>query len=119
MASLLERYPEAAGLVVWLPMLATDDEHAAARMTSPAWQIWDGQLETARAFRRTLGLGRQAWDVYLLYPAGVRWEAGDPPVPPVWMHQLQGEDPTRCLDEERLDAQIRKLLEPSRGCPAP
>lgn len=42
-------------------------------------------------FSRALGLTSIAWDVYLLYGPGRKWEAEVPPTPDFWMHQLPGE----------------------------
>lgn len=33
------------------------------------------------------GRGKVAWDIYLFYPPGIRWEAA-PPAPAAWFHQL-------------------------------
>jgi len=40
------------------------------------------------AFTRTLELGEDAWDVYLLYGPEARWVGDVPPKPVYWMHQL-------------------------------
>jgi hypothetical protein len=47
---------------------------------------------TMRAFQTVLGLGSDAWDVYLLYGPGVRWDGDLPPRPDFWMHQLEEAD---------------------------
>ena len=35
------------------------------------------------------GRGDVAWDTYLFYPPGIRWD-GTPPAPQDWYHQLGG-----------------------------
>jgi hypothetical protein len=40
-------------------------------------------------FRGPLNMTSDVWDVYLLYPPGVRWEGSIPPAPMYWMHQLE------------------------------
>ena len=81
------------GLVVWVPMMDADtvDEarkEAARFFDDRVTHLWDGQRMVGDAFADTLGLTGTAWDVYLLYPAGVRWESALPPAPEFWMHQL-------------------------------
>jgi hypothetical protein len=74
-------------------MLAGDDV-AAATAQARSWSEdrvqhwWDGGKEMSRLFAQTLGLQGPAWDVYLLYPTGVRWEGETPAAPNFWMHQL-------------------------------
>lgn len=67
-----------------------------------------------RPFQRCLGLHGPAWDVYLLYPPGTRWEDHDLPVPTLWMRQLSdpGADEDRLLrrDPSRLAAELDLLL---------
>lgn len=107
------------GMVLWVPMLAEDDLLAAKRQAA-LWHDdrvhhwWTGSRDTALPFQRSLGLHGPAWDVYLLYPPGVRWEEHDPPAPAFWMHQLfdPGADKDRllCRDPSRLAAELDLLL---------
>ena len=88
--------------VVWLPILKTDNEEAAAasagRLTDPRAHHFfnpDGEIgrEAARAMRFAPDV-ELAWDVYLLYDPDVRWEAGRPmPPPTAWMQRLKENDP--------------------------
>jgi hypothetical protein len=43
-----------------------------------------------------------AWDVWMLYGRGVRWEGQTPPRPDWWEHQLYRMPPERSLDPERF-----------------
>jgi copper chaperone CopZ len=107
------------GLVVWLPMVEGDSPRAAtARAATLAdsrliAQGWDGGRDAGIAFERTLGLTRPAWDVYLVYAPGVRWEGEIPPTPTFWMHQLTeeaGADQRLCLVPEVLEQEVARLL---------
>jgi hypothetical protein len=54
-----------------------------------------------------LGLadGDLAWDVYLLFAPGIRWEKA-PPEPTSWMHRLGHGPPQLRLDAKKLAAEI-------------
>jgi hypothetical protein len=89
--------------ILWLPVLETDTLLAAEQVQArlPAddrlRHFWDHDLRLSHAFHRALQLEQRprphriAWDIFLLYGAGVVWNA-DPPVPEFWMHQLFLED---------------------------
>ncbi|MGH9520187.1 MAG: hypothetical protein ACRD2D_11085 [Terriglobales bacterium] len=56
-------------------------------------QFYDPRDRVGRAIAAQLGKpGRSAWDIYLFYPPGARWQAAPPP-PLRWMHQLGWLDP--------------------------
>jgi len=107
-----------AGLVVWVPMLAGDDDIAASTQTE-GWMDqrvkhwWDGDRDVSKVFGHGLGLESPAWDVYLLYAPGIRWEGEQPPAPCYWMHQLAGPgaDPAFLLgpDPSRLSRELDSL----------
>ena len=107
------------GFIVWLPMLATDDAASAARQGAQfrdprVTDAWDPERETGLLFARRLSLQGIAWDVYLVYGRGVRWEGSDPPMPSFWMHQLRvqtGADPKLHLDPDRLTREVTTLIE--------
>ena len=47
----------------------------------------------APPLEQAVDIARQvAWDVYLVYKPGVKWEGPRPPRPTFWMHQLEGVD---------------------------
>lgn len=99
--ALQERTPGAALtlLVVWVPVLAATeaDVPLATRFVPDprASHFWDGDRALARAYRASLGLGEDAWDVYLLYGPNARWTDNQPPTPDFWMHQLGSIDAPR------------------------
>jgi hypothetical protein len=107
------------GFIAWLPMLATDDSSAATRQGARLQdgrvrEAWDGEREAGTLFAHRLGLQGKAWDVYLVYGRGVRWEGSEPPMPTFWMHQLReesGADQKLCLDPSRLTREVVRLIE--------
>ncbi len=95
MRAILEALPDApiTAQIVWLPMLP-EDGPAAAREAAlicddrRARHFYDPEKIAGKAIAAALGgAGRVAWDVYLVYPPGARWD-DDPPVPAAWRHQL-------------------------------
>ncbi len=106
------------GIRVWLPMYPGDarnvaEAEAAAFRDSRLVDGWDPQRSIGELFARTLGLTKTAWDVYLLYGPGVRWEGEEPPEPTFWMHQLgpsYGANPRRFLDPDILDRKLGAIL---------
>jgi hypothetical protein len=89
--------------ILWLPVLEADTPQAAEQVQArlPAddrlRHFWDHDLALSRAYHRVLQLEQRfrphriAWDIFLLYGAGVVWNEA-PPVPEFWMHQLFLED---------------------------
>jgi hypothetical protein len=108
------------GLIFWVPMLEGDNL-SAAEQQADVWrdervhQWWDRDKEMSRLWKQSLGLREPAWDVYLLYPAGIRWDTEVPPSPDFWMHQLSGpiatEDRLLSRDPSRLGRELAALLE--------
>ena len=107
------------GLITWLPMLEGDDAEAARRQSELVQEGrvskgWDAERRIGDLFAQTLGLRSTAWDVYLLYPPGVRWDESEPPQPAFWMHQLPGAveaDSRLLLNADRLAGELRRLLD--------
>jgi hypothetical protein len=82
------------GYIVWVPKLDGQESNvpeATHTVADPrASHYWDGNGYLLHAYDRTLDLGQDAWDVYLLYGPGARWDSSDPPEPAYWMNQLGG-----------------------------
>lgn len=106
------------GFVAWTSML-TDDNANSAKDQAAIWydqritQGWDAQHHIGELFADTLKLKGKAWDVYLLYAPGVKWEGNDPPKPTFWMHQLKedaGADQKLCLNQDKFSNELAKLL---------
>jgi hypothetical protein len=102
------------GILLWVPMLKADSESevpAERGREKRVWQDWDGSKSLSKVFGTTLKLKRDAWDVYLVYPAGTRWESDAPPPPAFWMHQLSsGADPGLKLDAKVFEEAVVKQL---------
>jgi hypothetical protein len=102
-------------LAVWMPVLGSDNAAAGkdAEALLPDDRVthyWDGDNSLGKLYGRLLELprGRQlAWDIYLVYAPGVRWDE-EPPLPTRWMHQLGLDD--RRLDGDSLRGSILELL---------
>jgi len=101
---------------VWEPILRTDNLRGARKATTilPDSRIrhyWIAGQQVGEVFKPALGLKDEvAWDVYLVYPAGVEWNGSRPPKPSYYMHQLQELPTGRRLDATTLAAQIRTAI---------
>lgn len=112
-ARLIENYlfdrfddPRLAVYVVWEPQLEGDDEAAARDATfflasERATHYWSQNRFAGRAYQPALGLENPAWDVFLVFAPGARWDESAPAVD-FYMHKLQGLLP----DEHLLDATV-------------
>ena len=75
---------------------------------------WDGERRLGHMFAAALGLSSIAWDVYLLYSPGVRWNLDVPPTPDFWMHQLpadSGAARNLVLYPTKLSEELMKLMD--------
>jgi len=101
---------------VWEPILRTDNLRGARKATtilpdSRVRHYWIEGQEVGEMFKPALGLRDEvAWDVYLVYPAGVEWTANGPPKPSYFMHQLHELPSARRLDATKLAAQVRSAI---------
>jgi hypothetical protein len=80
-------------LFVWMRGEPDDTFDKARRQATRARdeqisQFWDGDdLIGAAVAARLQRPGLIAWDIYLSFPAGVRWD-GELPAPAAWVHQM-------------------------------
>jgi hypothetical protein len=102
---------------VWEPIFRTDDEKASRRATTllddpRVKHYWAPTLDLGRAFQKPIDLTSEpAWDVYLVYPAGVTWE-NEPPRPRYFMHQLNGRLPdASILRGDVLAQHVREAMD--------
>jgi mercuric ion binding protein len=110
------------GFVVWLPMLPSDSKESAGAQAAGfvdgrLMQHWDGERVSGNLLAKTLGLKGAAWDVYLLYAPGVKWDGEQPPAPTFWMHQLRkesGADQRTCLNPAVFERKVAELLRPTK-----
>ncbi len=72
---------------------------------------WTPSHSPASALEHPLGLeeGERAWDTYLLYPPGTRWE-DEVPEPSYYMHVAKSLPDDRRLNGKKLAAEVGKLL---------
>jgi hypothetical protein len=110
----VDGHPAVVLFVLWIGMLSGDSASAAARAAAEsggdtdARHYWEEEgWPVSTRLRSILGIGsydptRSAWDVYLLYPRGVRWAGDDPPVPSGWAYNVPADLPVG----ERLNAAL-------------
>ncbi len=104
---------------VWEPILRSDNEESAklAPRLIPDPRVthfWVASRDVGKMFQAPIALKTEpAWDVYLVYPPGVRW--GDSvPVPEYFQHQLGGRLPKeQRLNGPGLAQRIQSLIEPA------
>jgi hypothetical protein len=94
---LIRAFPTAdfRAAVVFIDMLDEDDARTAAsasrRIAEPRVATFhDPARRAGRSLARTIGWHHHvAWDCYLFYPAGVRWDGPHMPPAARWFHQLR------------------------------
>ena len=114
--SIIEPFPGADIniAIVWISKLAADSRRAAERSAGifkdpHVSQFYDPQQLSGRAIAGSLGWqGQVAWDIYLFYTPGRKWNH-TPPTPDEWVHQLT--DPWANSDRLRIGDDLVKALE--------
>jgi hypothetical protein len=117
---LLERQPDPrlTAYIVWVPKLSghESDVPTATRFVTDAraTHFWDASSVLVHRYDAVLGLGQDAWDVFMIYGPAARWDDSVPPHPDFWMHQLHvparsGVSGSR-LDPDVFAAQATSLL---------
>ena len=113
--SIIESFPNAdiRVAIVWINKLPADSRKAAEKSAHTfndprICQFYDPKQRSGQAVANSLGWqGRVAWDIYLFYTAGSKWNE-TPPAPVDWMHQLT--DPWANPDRLRTgDDLVREL----------
>lgn len=115
--------PQLAAYIVWLPVQPNDNQHHAIGARDLARDprvrhFWNADQRVGQDLVKALPLDescRLAWDVYLVYRAGDKWEPHLPPAPHFWMHQLScmASQELR-LHGETLRAEVQKILNEHR-----
>jgi hypothetical protein len=108
---------------VWVPKVRGRASHIARGAESVpdprVRHFWDGEARLMNAYQQVLRLPEDAWDVYLVYDPGVRWEDELPPAPQFWMHQLGPPEKPRVkgiyLDVPRLARVVEASLQGGAG----
>lgn len=103
--------------IVWTAALRNDtyEEAVRSRELVPDRRVrhyWDGANAVGTLVAPVIGTKMQmAWDVYIAYAKGAKWESGAaPPKPAGWLHQKLSEDPKRRMDEATLGAMLTEVL---------
>jgi hypothetical protein len=117
--SIIASFPDAeiSITIVWINKLAADSREAAARSAgifkdSRVCQFYDPQQLSGRAVADSLGWqGRIAWDIYLFYTAGSKWN-DTAPSPVDWVHQLEDQwaDSDRLRTGDGLVQAIKEIM---------
>jgi hypothetical protein len=82
-------------------------------------RYWDPNGASGRLFDETLHTGGFAWDVWMIYGTGQRWDATEPPAPDFWMDQLGPPLPQwRYLDATTFNKQVEHYLASIKPAPA-
>ena len=118
--AIVKGYPDAdiSVSIVWINMLPSDNRimaHVQAHTMQDlrVRHFHDPKKRVGRAVARSLG-GRDkvAWDIYLFFAPGGRWDGGPPP-PAWWAHQLSGSswaDPAHYHHGDDLIGQLRQAM---------
>ena len=107
--------PRIHTMVLYVPALGANEEHARAAVSLlPGPRVshyWDGSGNSGLEFQKTLGIPMYAWDVWMIYEPGARWEeASIPPHPAFWHHQLPSLPKDQKLDAEEFAAAVLERL---------
>lgn len=115
-------YEPVLGVARYVPWLriagGRDVPQAAGLIHNPnVHNYWNANGSFGRLLSRAVGLenhGRQvyAWDVWLLYGPGARWDSSGPPRPQLLMHQLSALRGSAFphLDSHAFAARVQDLL---------
>lgn len=116
---LIEEHPpiDIAIIIVWIDMLAADNEEAANRSArifrgSQAQQFHDANQSLGKIIAESLGVRNAiAWDTYLFYDKGSEWKEYAP-APLDWAHQLDAPwaDPDHFAWGDNLPVRLREII---------
>ena len=107
------------GIIVWEPMMKSDNLDSALNEAGSfdgldVIHYWDDKKELGNMFARMLHLNSPAWDVYLFFSKGIKWDGSAVPEPSFWMHQLPeklGADRSLTLNTIQLAEKLCGLLD--------
>ncbi|MEM7350360.1 MAG: hypothetical protein AAF657_06110 [Acidobacteriota bacterium] len=110
--------PRLQTYVVWGPMLDKETEDDARSATSHvgdarSTHFWTPDHAIAEAFQGPLGLElERAWDTFLLYEPGVRWD-DTPPTPTYFMHVGKRLPEEQKFNGDKLREAAQRMLDAS------
>ena len=107
--------PRIHTLAIHVPALGAEEKHVVGSiplLSGPrVTHYWDPNGNTGLEYRKTLDIPMYAWDVWLVYEPGARWEDGrPPPYPDYWEHQLPGLPADKKLDAQRFADEVNARL---------
>ena len=108
---------ELSAYVIWVPRLGGTPDHVPEASTiiinDRTQHYWDEEEDLGTAYGNFLELGIEApaWDIYLLYDAGVEWPEGSVPVPVYWEHQMSDVTTGPQLDGEVFRERVTEALQ--------
>ncbi len=111
-----------ASYLVWIDMLRGDSLDSARRAAHPLradrlLHFYDPRRRIGKAIAPNLSAGHAVvWDVYLVFPMGIRWEVSAPS-PEDWAHQLDATwaDVSRFRWDEDLEDWLQRVTKRPRG----
>ena len=73
---------------------------------------WEDSGRIGYLYEEVLGIDVFAYDVWMVYKPGIRWEEGFPPRPDFWMHNLWNvtKEQGPRLDSKAFAHEVNKLL---------
>ncbi|MFQ6005612.1 MAG: hypothetical protein ACE5OQ_08905 [Woeseia sp.] len=111
----IQNDPRIHTLVIHVPTLDAEEKHVAGSiplLSGPrVTHYWDAAGTTGIEFKQALDIPMYAWDLWLVYEPGIRWENDNPPpYPDYWEHQLPSLPADRKLDAERFAGEVNGRL---------
>lgn len=107
--------PNLRTYVIYVPALGAKANDIAPTVSLIPGQYvtryWDPAGAAGKLFDKTLRTGGFAWDVWMIYGAGDRWESAQPPAPDFWMDQLYGLPKRRFLNAATFARKTKAYLE--------
>jgi hypothetical protein len=94
-------HPQLTGTFIWEPMMADDDIETAIIQRelfqdNRVQHYWDADKVLGKIIADSLLENTPiAWNIYMLYQPGAKWNSENFPSPDFWMHQLEEDESLR------------------------
>lgn len=107
--------PRVHTFVLYVPTMGAEEKHAVAAMPlmygPRVTHLWDPGGRSGLDFQKALDIQVYAWDVWMIYEPGQRWEQDQPPpAPDYWEHQLGPLPKETLLDASRFADAVKERL---------